>query len=272
VRAEVQHLTLGLVDPSRPTPAVGGQAERPERRLPTEIYLPAGSGPAPLIAFSHGWAGHPRKFTQLFRAWADAGYVVAAPTFPVSNDRAPGGPSSDDAANQPGDISFVIDEVLAGSADPDGALSGRVDPERIGVAGLSLGGFTTYDVAFDDCCRDDRIDAAIVMDGAVAVTAPSLRLGSGLPLMIMHGDRDYLVPYTAATSAFRQAVAPRWLVTIHEAIHFEPYENARDPADELVRATTIAFWDRYLGDDEAAEQRLEDAVDPPQLAGLRADP
>jgi fermentation-respiration switch protein FrsA (DUF1100 family) len=110
------------------------------------------------------------------------------------------------------------------------------------------------------------------MDGAVPVTDPSLELGSGLPLLILHGDRDYLVPYRAATSAYREAVAPRWLVTIHEAIHFEPFEDTPDPADDLVRSTTIAFWDRYLAGDEDAEPRLEDAVEPPDLASLRADP
>jgi hypothetical protein len=48
----------------------------------------------------------------------------------------------------------------------------------------------------------------------------------------------------------------------------QPYENAPDPADELVTAVTTAFWDRYLLGDESAEARLVDAVTPERLASL----
>jgi dienelactone hydrolase len=266
----VEHITLDLVDTSRPTPANAEAPGSDQRELTTEVYVPAGAGPFPLIAFSHGWAGHPRKFTQLFQAWAEAGYAVAAPAFPVSNDQAPGGASSDDVREQPADISFVLDQVLAAGADEDDPLYGAFDPDHVGAAGLSLGGVTTFGVAFGNCCRDDRITAAIVMDGA-AVTFHDT-LDSGLPLMVMHGDEDYLVPYEAATVAYGEAVAPKWFVTIHEAIHFEPYEDTPDPADDLVRATTIAFWDRYLGGDDAAEQRIVDAVTPDTLATLESEP
>jgi predicted dienelactone hydrolase len=269
-RTQVEHVRLRLVDTSRPTPANGGAPGSDRRVLTTEVYVPAGTGPFPLIAFSHGWAGHPRKFTQLFRAWAEAGYAVVAPAFPISNDRARGGASGDDVGEQPGDISFVLDQVLAANDDEDDPLFGAFDPDHIGAAGLSLGGVTTYGVAFSGCCRDDRITAAIVMDGG-AVTFDD-ELDSGLPLMIMHGDEDYLVPYAAATVPYGEAVAPKWLVTIHEAIHFEPYEDAPDPADDMVRAATIAFWDRYLAGDERAEQRLVDAVGPPGLAAVEGVP
>jgi predicted dienelactone hydrolase len=268
-RTEVEHLTLDLVDTSRPTPANADAPGSDERELVTEVYVPAGTGPFPLIAFSHGWAGHPRKFTQLFQAWAEAGYAVVAPAFPVSNDQAPGGASSDDVQEQPADISFVIDQVLAAGADEGDPLYGAFDPDHIGAAGLSLGGVTTYGVAFSGCCRDDRIIAAVVMDGGAV--SFDLELDSGLPLMIMHGDEDYLVPYEAATVPYGMAVAPKWLVTIHEAIHFEPYEDTPDPADDVVRASTIAFWDRYLRDDESAEQRLVDAVTPATLAEVESD-
>ena len=264
-RDDVEHVTLDLVDPSRRTPA-GNRPGHDGRDLPTEVYVPAGTGPFPLIAFSHGWAGHPRKFTELFQAWAEAGYVVAAPAFPLSNDTAPGGATGDDVDNQPGDISFVIDEVLAASGDTEDPLYGAVDAEHIGVAGLSLGGVTTYGVAFADCCRDERVDAAAVFDGGAV--GFDLDLASGLPLLIVHADEDYAVPYEAATAPYADAVAPKWLVTLHEAMHFEAYEDTPDPADELVRAVSIAFFDRYLQDDVAAEDRLVAAVTPATLAAV----
>lgn len=257
----VQHRTLELVDSSRPTEAGAGRPGSDVRHLVTQVWVPPGAGPFPLVAFSHGLAGHPRKFTHLFRAWAQAGYVVAAPAFPLSNDEVPGEPTFTDLPNQPGDVSFVIDRVLE-------ALGERIDPERIGVAGLSLGGATTYGLAFNDCCRDERPIAAMVLDGIRLALPGAYDLATGLPLLIVHAEEDYTLPYRDAEEAYAAAVAPKYLVTLHEAAHAEPYENTPDPADDLVRAVTIAFWDRYLGGDESAEQRLLAAVRPPSLASV----
>jgi dienelactone hydrolase len=271
-RAAVEHLTLVLVDGSRPTPAGAGLPHADQRHLVTDVYVPAGTGPFPFIAFSHGLSGHPRKFTQLLGAWAEAGYAVAAPAFPLSNDEVPGEPTFADLASQPGDISFVIDELLARSADAEDPLYGTIDTERIGVAGLSLGGATTYGVAFNDCCLDDRPVAAMILDGARLAVGGDFDMTSGLPLMIMHADEDFALPYQDAADAYAEAVPPKYLVTLHEYAHASPYENDPDPADELVTATTIAFWDRYLRDDESAEQRLADAVTPSSLATLEFVP
>jgi predicted dienelactone hydrolase len=270
-RTEVEHLTLDLVDDSRPTPAGAGLPAAAERHLVTEVYLPAGTGPFPFIAFSHGLAGHPRKFTELFQVWADAGYAIAAPAFPLSNDEVPGESTFADLANQPGDISFVIDQVLAANETEGDPIFGQIDPEHIGVAGLSLGGATTYGVAFNDCCRDDRPIAAMVLDGARLAVGGDFQMDSGLPLLIVHADEDYALPYSEAVDAYADAVAPKWFVTLHELAHAEPYENTVNPADDLVEAVTVAFWDRWLKDDESAEDRLADAVTPPSLASLESD-
>ncbi len=271
-RTEVEHLTLDLVDTSRPTPAGAGLPASDQRVLPTEVYVPAGEGPFPLIAFSHGLAGHPRKFTDLLGAWAEAGYAVVAPAFPLSNDEVPGSPTFADLADQPGDISFVLDQALAAAEDPDDPLFGAFDPDRIGVAGLSLGGATTYGVAYNDCCRDDRPIAAMVLDGARLEVGGEFQMDSGLPLLIMHADGDYALPYSEAVDAYADAVAPKWLVTIHEAVHAEPYENFPDPSDAMVVEATTAFWDLWLKEDAAAADRLVDAVEPASLATLEVDP
>ena len=259
-RTEMTTFALDLVDPSRPTEAGAGMPHQDQRRLPTDVYLPAGTGPFPFVAFAHGLSGHPRKFTQLLGAWAEAGYAVAAPTFPLSNDQVPGEPTWTDVGNQPGDISFVIDELLAANEDPASPVYGAIDPERIGVAGLSLGGATTYGVAFNDCCLDDRPIAAMVLDGARLSTGGTFHMDSGLPLLIMHADEDFTLPYDEAVNAYTSAIGPKYLVTIHEAVHASPYENDPDPADEMVTATTIAFWDRWLKDDPDADERMRLAV------------
>ncbi len=56
-------------------------------------------GPFPLIVFGHGFAVTPMLYAPLLRAWARAGYVVAAPAFPLENADAPGGPSEADLSN-----------------------------------------------------------------------------------------------------------------------------------------------------------------------------
>ena len=45
---------------------------------------------------------------------------------------------------------------------------------------------------------------------------------------------------------------PAWVVTLDAGLHATPYENAPDPHDELVVATSIDFWDATLRNDDAA--------------------
>ena len=161
-----------FVDASRPTNANGSSPELASRTLRTSIYYPAlvpsggdaipnapprppgKSGRYPLILFSHGLGGHAMFYTEVLKSWASAGYVVAAPAYPLSNSYADGGfvrPNGfDDAANQPADATFVINQVLERQ---EGLVGGIVDPKRIGVSGHSFGGSTTYALGYSTCCR-----------------------------------------------------------------------------------------------------------------------
>jgi predicted dienelactone hydrolase len=59
--------------------------------------LPARSdGPFPLVVFGHGFALTPGLYARLLYSWAQAGYVVAAPVFPLENAHASGGPDESD--------------------------------------------------------------------------------------------------------------------------------------------------------------------------------
>jgi predicted dienelactone hydrolase len=98
------------------------------------IRYPQGDGPFPLIVLAHGRTGNPNKFTQLTTAWASAGLVVAAPVFPLTSNQT-AFETDGDYVNQPADVSFVIDQLVARSDDSVGPLAGRVDEEHIGVTG-----------------------------------------------------------------------------------------------------------------------------------------
>ena len=70
------------------------------------------AGPFPLVVFAHGLGGTPQDYITLLTAWASAGFVVAAPLFPLSNANVPVGPDAGHVVNQPKDMSYVIDSVL----------------------------------------------------------------------------------------------------------------------------------------------------------------
>lgn len=263
-----------VVDDTRPTRAVPQEdlAARPERTLATTVWLPADPSPAPLVVFSHGLMGHPRKFDGILRRWAEAGIVVAAPAFPLTNDRDTKGVYGADGANQPADVRAVLDEVLRLAGEEGSPLAGRIDPARIGVGGLSLGGVTTYAVAFGTCCRDDRIDAVMVMASTPLAPSGELELDAGLPLMVLHGDKDPIFPIAAAGAVFDLAEAPKYFVTVAGAGHAEAFEDAPDGGQQPgVDAITTAFWQRHLlGDEKAAAGIVTIADDDPHL-DLRVD-
>src|SRR3954454_21029249 len=150
-----------FVDRSRATPAGGGLHGAPERTLETHLYLPDGDERAPLVLFAHGYHGHPRKFTRLLGGWRDAGHAGAAPTFPLSSDAAPE-PTFDDVPEQPRDLWFVLDALLA-------APGGRLDGARVAFAGFSIGAVTVLDAAF----AGFSIGAVTVLDAAFAQGSPA---------------------------------------------------------------------------------------------------
>jgi dienelactone hydrolase len=250
--------TMTFVDGSRPTPAWDGTAATPSRTLVTTIWYPApgsGHGPYPLIVFGHGLGGSPQDYEPLLRAWAAAGYVVAAPLFPLSNSATPGGPDGGDIGNQPGDMSFVVDQVLKASTASSGPLSGLVNPSEIGAAGHSNGAITTLGLVADTCCRDARIKAAVVMAGTTeGLGSGHYELTKAPPLLLVQDLHDGLVPYTDAVAVFNGARGPKGLVAL-------AWDSATDtsgstahmassgvvgPTSGAVFTSTTAFFDAFL--------------------------
>lgn len=235
-RPGVQVRVLRLVDHSRVAHFDNG-ASGP-RVLLTYLRYPArGRGPYPLVVFAHGFALTPATYVRLLDTWARAGYVVAAPLFPVENANAPGGADERDLVNEPADISFVISRLTA-------TLRTLIDPTEIAVAGHSDGAVAALSVAYDGRYRDRRVDAAMVMSGAAL---PGFaRPGRGVPpLLALQGTADPLNSPSTTASYFALMRRPKFLLWLQGATHRAPY-TTDDRYEPLVARATTAFLDHYL--------------------------
>lgn len=273
-----------FVDHSRPTQANGSYPGAPDRTIPVLVLYPAvGSaggpsrpnakparraGPFPLVVFSHGFtASGPAYGEVLLRRIAAHGYVVAAPTFPLSNGAAPGGPRLVDYLNQPADVSFVITRMLAANRG-HGALSELMDPKEVGAMGHSLGAITTLGVTYNRCCLDKRIKAAVPISGIKLPFGPSSWAWPPVPLLLIHGDHDGTVPYVGSTTAYREAKAPKFLLTLLGA----PHTPLGAPYLDVIVTSTNDFFDRYLRGEKHALARLQRDAAIPSVSTLQADP
>jgi predicted esterase len=238
------------------------------RTIETAVRYPTASGAYPLVVFGHGFALTPATYGRLLDAWAEAGYVVAAPAFPLERAGAPGGPSESDIGNQPRDMSFVITRLLSLNAQTKGVLEGSIEPSRIAVAGHSDGAVTALAVAYGRRYRDPRVRAAIVLSGAMlAGMGPLARKGP--PLLAMQGTADPINPPSATSSYFALASRPKFLVWLLGASHRHPYTDEQ-PQLGVVERATIAFLDHYLKGLPLAA--FTAAAQRPGLTRLVADP
>lgn len=261
-----RHLTL--VDPTRGTDAVPDKLPaRPDRTIEVEVVYPAAGEPGPeptgdpvgegdsvvdappqdgrfpLVVFAHGFNGRGDIFLALAARWARAGYVVALPTFPLSRQ---GIAVSADLANQPGDVSFVLDEL------GDDPLADHIDMDHVAVGGHSLGAATVFGVAYNSCCIDDRIDATIpVSGGTLPFEGGDYDDWTGTPMLLVHGAGDETVPIAAGDAMFDLAEPPVWYLRLAGADHVSVFLG--EPG-RLFGEAALAFLDAQLrGDGEALD-------------------
>ena len=217
------------------------------RPVTTYLWYPPATdetGPWPLVVFGHGFATTPFEYRRLLRTWAAAGYLVAAPVFPLGNADAPGGPNESDIVNQPRDMSFVISRLLKASASPDSPLHGLVDRKRIAVAGQSDGAETAFATAYERPWHDRRIRAAVILSGAELGRHVALE-PHGPPLLAVQGTADHINPPVYALDLFHTVGRPKYLLLLRRAGHLGPY-TVPGPRLSAVEHVSTAFLDHYL--------------------------
>jgi dienelactone hydrolase len=262
---------LMLVDHSRRIRLPGGRRE--PRPLVTEVLYPEhATGPRPLIVFGHGFAVTPAPYRRLLTAWARAGLIVAAPTFPLERAGAPGGPNEADLINQPRDMRFVISALLARDQRRHGFLAGAIAPGEIAVSGQSDGGETALAVAYDRSFIDRRVRAAAILSGAEIPGAGRFAFpAASPPLLATQGTADTVNPPRFTDQFFARARRPKFLLALLGAGHLGPYTDER-PQLGVVERVTVAFFERFLEGRRGSEARMRTAGNLAGVAALTADP
>lgn len=234
--------------------------------LPAEA--PADAAPVaeavPLVLMVHGYLLPGDGYERLMKTVASAGYVVAAPELPHTTAHGGDGRRSD-LTNQPADLSFVADQVIA--AGPAGGVPAIRDPRRIAVVGHSDGGLTATALGYGQQFRDLRVVAVVSLTGGVALFPGAFFTGTDLPaLLAVHARDDSTNPYPASTNLFASVPVgrARFLLTIDSGGHIDPYMFATGRVE--IGDAIAAFLDLTMANDPAAAPRLGHVATMPGLS------
>jgi dienelactone hydrolase len=267
----ITRVQLTFVDHTRSTPRNGSYPGAKTRTLPTLVSIPVGARrPLPLVVFSTGIDGTATNYAGLYDHWVRAGYAVAAPVFPLSNQHAPGGSTIADFASQPGDVRFVLTELLKQAAAKSGPLSGVLDPQEVALAGKSLGALTTLRAAYLVADHETRERAVISLTGG-GDASPQFFTGITVPLLLEHGDHDHTVPYRSSVDAFNTAEPPKFLVTLFGQDHGGAFDGEPNASATVVENTTLDFLDAYVRNGDTGLAKLEHDGTVAKVASIRSD-
>ncbi len=213
------------------------------------------AGAFPLVLFAHGYLLPADGYDRMLATLASHGYLVAAPDFPHTTGRGGDGNRSD-IVNQPADLSFVADQVIAlGAAGGVPPVPAVAHPDRVAVAGHSDGGLTATAFAYNSTYRDPRVAAAASLTGGVALFGGRYDAPNPPPLLLVHGTADATNGIAASTSALARLAAPEeHLVAIDGGDHIGPYMFGTGRAD--LGDLLAAFFDGALEGDPTARARL----------------
>ena len=170
-----------------------------------------------------------------------------------------------------GDVVFTLDRLAAlNQDDPDGILTGRLDLQRAGVFGVSLGGI----VGGEACRLEPRIRACLVMDAPLP--ADVVEAGLRQPTMWISRDADTMrlegwaetgpqgveIHQTTMRAVYEALPGDGYLVPVPGMFHLNltdfplltplaPRLGLTGPIDagrahRIVNAYSLAFFDRHL--------------------------
>jgi dienelactone hydrolase len=258
------HGTAGGASRGRmPLAAVGDRMDlrvmRQVRRHGTLAHGVLGARPAdgrfPLVLFSHGLSGSPEWCSAALAAWASAGFVVAAPTFPHTSEFTRDFRRGD-IVNQPDDVRYVLDRLRRLSSTPGDPLHGRIAEDRVAAVGHSAGGYTTTGLFVAG--HDPRLRAGVVMAGW---HAPDAFAGPSATMLFLQGTADPVVPAAVSRAAFDRVPWPKSYLLMRRLSHAD-YLRPDQPGYARATATVAAFLRWTLAGDQTARLRLPPVLPP----------
>ena len=211
-----------ITDESRTTPALGEFEGSDYRKLKGLIWFPKDANSEhPLLVFSHGLGSYHKGSRHIAQHLARNGYVVAAIDFPLSNARSPAGdPQLLDIVNQPGNVSVVIDHLFKLDSNADSPLYKRINRDKVGAYGLSLGGLTTALSVFHPDFTDSRIKTAVMMAPPLETFSQAFfDSNSKVNSLILSGSLDLVVPEEANASLVRERHQRGWFISLDKGSH-----------------------------------------------------
>ncbi len=227
------------------------------RTIPVTRYYPTAVGGYPLVVFAHGYASSAATYATLEQEVAAAGFVVAAPDFPLSSTAITSEPIRDPVA-QAADVSFVIDSLLDSATRPT-ELANEIAATSVGVIGHSDGGITVAGIAYNSDYADSRIGAAVILSGAEVSFPGDWFTTASRPLLAIHGDADEVNPFGASQAIFDGATGPKWLVKVLGGSHLGPFTT--DPSEASVSVLVADFLHAQLQGDADAASRIDADAD-----------
>ncbi len=220
-----------------------------DRQIHVETYAPAAPGRHPAVIVLHGadnFEPHSVAYRASARDLAEHGYVALL----IHYFDATGTTSADrDSISR----HFLDWMETAAGAVTFAAAKDNVDPERIGLAGFSLGASLALSLA----SQDARIAAVAEFYGTLPDLAAAF-LKRMPPVLILHGSADPLVPSAEATKL--KTLLQSMGVPCEMKIYPGQGHGFTGAAASDAEARTLSFFDRFLRRPPTAQ------------SGSRADP
>jgi len=194
-------------------------------RFNYQLYLPDGysqkGGPWPLMIFLHG-AGERGDDPELIKLHGLPKLAASGQSFPFII-ASPQCPTEKWWPNLTDELNAFIDDIEAKYA---------VDPRRIYLTGLSMGGFGTWSLAIS---RPDRFAAiAPICGGSERYLAKNIK---DIPVWVFHGAKDTVVPIE------RSEIMVRALEQLGADVRFTIYPDAgHDSWTETYEKKELYEW------------------------------
>jgi dienelactone hydrolase len=266
-------------------PLILAYAEQ-DKNLRVRVSYPADEGVYPVIVFSHGAFCSKDDYSLVTDHWASHGYVVFQPTH--LDSKSLGKPDfrkmTAISFSRLDDLSFIVDSFdQIEEMVPD--LAGRLDREKLSIAGHSMGAMTAATVAGmrrkhpDGSVlkgTDNRFDAVVLLSGPGPMpdTPDNAWDDLTMPIYVASGPNDQVnmagpgaIWEWRITTFTDTPAGDKYALIMQKMTHplggficgsVEPGQQLEPEALTLVNGTSTAFLDAYLKNDEAARTYLSD--------------